>query len=398
MGDVKVSINSTVVISGSLRLHNGSMVIGKCTSCCPCVEVLNNHANYTTGNILMHGPKTTHMPKVFDYKYSKESISLGIFLFSLVSVTVVGNILVFLAVIFHRKLRTVSNMFIVSLSMTDLLLGAFVMIPAALNEVFEEWLLAPGFCSVWVSFDVMLCSASIFNVCLISIDRYFAIISPLHYRTIMTTKRAVLMLTTVWSIATLTSFFPVESGLHNQDVPSLENLTMFSTQPKCIFIVSFPYAVIASSVTILLPIIVALLLYYRVSREAKRQAFFVGTLITSGNILLGHPVPSKHIREPYTRKATITLGIIVGAYVVTWAPFLITNIIEAYFQCVPPKLFIAFVWLGYCNSLINPIIYPLFMRDFRKVYLTALVRCCPFIKQLRRLRKDKIYKGVQKPG
>jgi hypothetical protein len=55
------------------------------------------------------------------------------------------------------------------------LVGTIVMIPAALNEIFGEWICHLAFCSIWVSFDVMLCSASVLNVCLISIDRYVSI-------------------------------------------------------------------------------------------------------------------------------------------------------------------------------------------------------------------------------
>ncbi|XP_060085627.1 5-hydroxytryptamine receptor 6-like [Ylistrum balloti] len=336
-------------------------------------------------------------PEFIGYAYTIQSVFIGIILFSLITLTVAGNVVVLLAVFSNRKLRTVSNMFIVSLSLTDLFVGTIVMIPAALNEIFGEWLLARAFCSIWVSFDVMLTSASILNVCLISIDRYIAIMTPLRYRTLMTNRRAICMLSIVWGIAVLSSFVPVENGLHSPDLPTLENLTIFSEQPQCIFIVSFTYAVIAGSVTILLPIIVALTLYWRVSKEAKRQAFLVGSLIAAGNVLLGQHVASKHIREPFTRKATVTLGIIVGAFVVTWTPFLIANSVDAYFQVIPPKVFTAFVWLGYCNSLINPIIYPLFMRDFRKVYKSMFSRCCPYVKKIKSLRKDKVYRCIPSP-
>jgi ABC-type cobalamin transport system permease subunit len=56
---------------------------------------------------------------------------------------------------------------------------------------------------------------------------------------------------------------------------------------------------------------------------------FVGTLMVTSHVLLGQKVSSKHIREPFTNKATVTLGIIVVAYVVTWAPFFVTNVTES---------------------------------------------------------------------
>lgn len=313
-------------------------------------------------------------------------IVIGAILSLLVLATVIGNVLVFVAVSLRKNLRTVSNMFIMSLSVADFLVGTVVMIPAMLNEIFDEWLFSKTFCSIWASFDVMLCSASILNVCLISLDRYLVIMRPLRYNTIMTNRRAIILLLMCWCLSIISSFVPIETGYHNPDVPSLENLTLYSQRPKCLFIVGMPFALSVSMVTIFLPIVVAFVLYYRVSKEAKRQSCILGTLIAPTNVLLGQKVASKHIREPFTRKATVTLGIIVGAYVATWAPFLIFNIVEAVCGCIHPKLFSATVWLGYCNSLVNPIIYPLFMRDFRRVYMEGLTICCPFIKTLKRAK------------
>lgn len=320
-----------------------------------------------------------------------EKIVIGTFLFTLVLMTIAGNLMVIFAVIFNKKLQTVSNLFIISLSLADLLLGTVVMIPATLNEVFGRWVLARFFCVIWASFDVMLCSASVLNVCLISLDRYIAIMSPLRYKMIVTFRKALLTLAVAWFIAICVSFIPLTSGIHNPDVPSLTNLTFLSDTPQCLFIPSLGFVLIVSTVTILLPIIISFVLYYRVSKEAKRQARFVGILIAPTNMLLGAKVSNKHIREPFSRKATVTLGIIVGAYVVTWAPFLVTNLVDAICRCVPAKLFTAFVWLGYCNSLINPIIYPFFMRDFRKVYSSALFALCPSFTFLQKFRRDKIF-------
>ena len=318
------------------------------------------------------------------------NVLIGIFLFLIIFLTIAGNTLVCLAVLMNRKLRSVSNIFIVSLSLADLLVGTIVMIPAALSEIFQEWILAESFCSIWAGFDVMFSSASVLNVCLISLDRYIAVMSPLRYKVLVTHKRAIAMLAVAWGIAVLASFIPLQTGLHNPDIPSLTNLTLLSDVPQCLFIPSLIYVIIASTVTILLPIIIALILYYRVSKEAKRQACFVGVLITPSNMLLGAKMANKHIREPFTRKATITLGIIVGAYVVTWTPFLVTNLTDAICRCVPPKVFGSFVWLGYCNSLVNPIIYPLFMRDFRKIYIAGFLKICP-CKVIAKVKRDKIF-------
>lgn len=303
------------------------------------------------------------------------AVTLGL----LTLLTLAGNVFVFVAVACDRKLRTVSNLFIVSLSLADLLVGTVVMVPATLSEVCQRWVLGASFCPVWASFDVMLCSASVLNVCLISFDRYLSIMTPLRYNALMTARRAAILLVIAWSIAVASSFVPITNGWHNPEYNSLINLTTSGPVPQCVLRVSLPYALSASFVTILLPITIAFILYCRVSEEAKRQAVFVRSLIAPSRVLLGQELTTSSIREPFTRKATVTLGVIVGAYVVTWTPFLVTNVVDAHCQCVPPKLFGAFVWLGYCNSLVNPIIYPLLMRDFRKVYISHFRAFCPCV-------------------
>ncbi|XP_052777746.1 5-hydroxytryptamine receptor 6-like [Mya arenaria] len=358
------------------------------------ISVFANSTNTLLPRILdvIYGLNESNEQRHFGEKQvSPGSIVTGVVLFFIAALTITGNIMVFAAVIFNKKLRSVSNLFIMSLSMADLLLGTVVMIPATLNEIFGRWILASGFCVVWAGFDVMLCSASVLNVCLISLDRYIAVMSPLRYKVIVTHRRAFAMIAVAWVIAICASFIPLGTGIHNPDLPTLTNLTFLTETPQCLFIPSLTFVLIASTVTILLPIIVAFGLYYRVSKEAKRQACFVGVLIAPSNMLLGAKVANKHIREPFTRKATVTLGIIVGAYVVTWAPFLITNILEALCTCVHVKLFSAFVWLGYCNSLINPIIYPFFIRDFRNVYLTALFNVCPCLTFLQKYKRDRVF-------
>lgn len=326
------------------------------------------------------------------------SIAVGTTLGGIILATIVGNILVVVAVSSNKVLHTVSNIFIVSLSLADLLVGTVVMIPAMLNEIYGRWILAPEFCSIWVSFDVMLTSASILNVSLISLDRYLVIMRPLRYKSLMSTTKALVLLSVIWFIAIMASFLPIENGWHYTEVASLQNLTANSDTPQCVFVVSLPFAATVSSVTILLPILISFTLYYRISKEANRQFCLLRMLATPGNVLLGmQKVSSKTVREPFTRKATVTLGIIVGAYVFTWAPFLTANIVEVFCRCVPPKVFKVFVWLGYCNSLVNPIIYPLFMRDFRKVYFGFLFFCFPFLKTLKKYERGRSERHVNVP-
>ena len=131
-------------------------------------------------------------------------------------VVVVGNSLVVLAVFTTRKLRTVTNMFIVSLACADLLLGVCVLPYSSANELLRRWPFGSFICNAWLAVDVWASTASIFNLCAISFDRYLAIGYPFRYPALMVPRRGRLIVAGVWIVSFLICFPPLigwkESG------------------------------------------------------------------------------------------------------------------------------------------------------------------------------------------
>ena len=92
-------------------------------------------------------------------------------------------------------------------------------------------------------------------------------------------------------------------------------------------------------------------------------------------------------------QVTKTLGVIMGAFTVCWLPFFILALVRAfcheYGQCahaIPDWLNSLFLWLGFANSFLNPIIYARFNRDFRTPFKEILLCRCRDID--RRLRNE----------
>ncbi|CAO1441439.1 unnamed protein product [Diamesa serratosioi] len=120
----------------------------------------------------------------------------------MIIITIIGNTLVILSVITTRRLRTVTNCFVMSLAVADWLVGIAVMPPAVAVHLMGSWHLGWILCDIWISLDVLLCTASILSLCAISIDRYLAVTQPLNYSRRRRSKRlAMLMILVVWILA-----------------------------------------------------------------------------------------------------------------------------------------------------------------------------------------------------
>uniref|UniRef100_A0A8D3A2U7 G-protein coupled receptors family 1 profile domain-containing protein n=1 Tax=Scophthalmus maximus TaxID=52904 RepID=A0A8D3A2U7_SCOMX len=307
---------------------------------------------------------------------------LAFMLTVIILMTVCGNALLIALVFAHRSLRCTSNCFLVSLFLSDLMVALVVMPPAMLNVLCGAWVLWPAFCPIWLCFDVMCCSASILNLCVISLDRYLFIISPLRYKQRMTPARALLLVGAAWGLAALASFLPIEMKWHT---------SYFQLSPsgglsfQCRLRVTLPFALVASVVTFFLPSSAICFTYCRILLAARRQAKRVAALSHPDDSSVRSPtVPQPSVNSERrlahrhgrrALKASLTLGVLLGLFFSAWLPFFITNMAQAVCECVPLALFDAITWLGYCNSTMNPIIYPLFMRDFKRA-LGKLLPCC----------------------
>ncbi|XP_076994076.1 5-hydroxytryptamine receptor 6 [Tamandua tetradactyla] len=293
-----------------------------------------------------------------------------------IALTAAANALLIALICTQPALRNTSNFFLVSLFTSDLMVGLVVMPPAMLNVLYGRWVLARSLCLLWAAFDVMCCSASILNLCLISLDRYLLILSPLRYKLRMTPPRALALVLGAWSLAALASFLPLLLGWHEP------GRARAPAPGQCRLLASLPFVLVASGLTFFLPSGAICFTYCRILLTARRQAVQVASLAAGlpSQALETLQVPrtprpgmeSAESRRLVTKhstkalKASLTLGILLGMFFVTWLPFFVANIAQAVCDCISPGLFDVLTWLGYCNSTMNPIIYPLFMRDFKR--------------------------------
>lgn len=92
----------------------------------------------------------------------------------------VGNLLVIVVFLQDRRLRKVTNFYIISLSVADFLVGA-IGIPSAILTRIGMPRNSIRLCITMLSLLVVLCTISILNLVAVSLDRYWAILHPLDY-------------------------------------------------------------------------------------------------------------------------------------------------------------------------------------------------------------------------
>ncbi|XP_074068452.1 LOW QUALITY PROTEIN: histamine H2 receptor [Macrotis lagotis] len=281
---------------------------------------------------------------------------IGLVLILLILITVFGNVVVCLAVGLNRRLRSLTNCFIVSLAITDLLLGLLVLPFSAACELGQTCNFAKPLCNIYTSLDVMLCTASILNLFMISLDRYYAITAPLRYTMVVTPKRVAIALIFIWLISITFSFLPIHLEWNTQ------NITTSNQTLKCKLQVNKAYGLVDGLITFYIPLLVMCATYYRIFKIAREQAKRINHSYYNKAVT---------IRE---HKATVTLAVVMGAFIICWFPYFTVFVYRGIRGDINETFETIVLWLGYVNSALNPILYAALNRDFRTAYQCLF--CC----------------------
>lgn len=115
-------------------------------------------------------------------------IPTTIFLGLMVLATIIGNVFVIAAILLEKNLQNVANYLILSLAVADLMVATLVMPISILNEVTKTWFLQNEVCDMWITFDMLCCTASILHLVAISVNLYWAVINTDFVRNIEVPK------------------------------------------------------------------------------------------------------------------------------------------------------------------------------------------------------------------
>lgn len=307
------------------------------------------HSNYTTtNNITIPGQNNTLSPHLV-YSEAYKIISATI-IFAIMTLAIFGNVMVILAFRKFHKLRTVTNYFVVSLAVSDILISMLSMPTWAVHVVTgpdPKWeKIDRSALVIWTLTDIICGLTSIFNLTCISVERYICISSPLHYYQRLRARRVIIIIVCIWIIAT---FLAATRGIF-QDT-------------KVVFEVMF------TVVGFFVPLLVMVVMYSLIFRVACKQVKKIDIPMNG---------TTKKFRLRKEIKAAKTLGIVISAFFVCWSPFFVLNffvICRSCYSSIRSDIIIASKWFHYVNSVLNPLIYARMNKDFRDGFTRILLQC-----------------------
>ncbi|XP_063781292.1 histamine H4 receptor [Pseudophryne corroboree] len=350
------------------------------------------------------------------------SILLLLLICFFIVVTVLGNSLVIVAFIEDKRLRNRSNFFLLNLAICDFFIGVFC-IPLYVPYIFSgKWLLGKFLCKIWLVIDNLLCTASAFNVVLISYDRFLAVTMAVTYRSQQQQHcQTVFRMVTVWVLSFLlySPAILIWDYLHNDNLIP-EDLCLPA------YYYSWHFLLAASVFDFLLPLLsisfLNLSIYWSIKKRSRKKAkttlssissnekamseipyiisgalahrpqndLKVKTIImatkkcphfvkqcssrkTKRTGLQSFQAPSTNIRIvklSQDKKMAKSLSVLVCVFGICWAPysFLMTARAACHDYCIASYWFEITFWLLWINSSINPFLYPLCHESFRRAF------------------------------
>ncbi|KAJ7392439.1 hypothetical protein OS493_012102 [Desmophyllum pertusum] len=280
---------------------------------------------------------------------------------SLIILAFVGNVMICVAVLRSPTLRTVPNMFVTNLAVSDILM-AVVCMPISLRVLISgEWPFSSMVCDLQGFCMFSFAIVSLVNMSVIAVNRYFAVCRPFDCKVIFTKRNVLLMIGLLWILPGIASVPPLAGwGYYAYNAGKAFciypfNVNMIYTTIVELLFIAFPMGLIVFSYT------KCFLAIRSSSRELAQME--------------DNPHSANHeSRKAREIRATWTMLFASLGFSLCWLPVSVIDFIDAFTGGgnLPRQVFMLNTFLILTSTTVNPFIYWLRNRDFRKAYREVL--------------------------
>ena len=269
-----------------------------------------------------------------------------------------GNLLTCYAVYRNQRLRTLPNMFVTALGVSDILMSTLCMPFSVVTLFHGRWMFGERFCRFHGFGALTFGMVALGTMGLIAVSRYYCVVRPEKYIVLFKKQRALLYIAVVWCAALVGSLPPIfiKNG-------------RFQFQPgKAMCLYTFEsniaYTVFIECVYVATPFIIITICYAKVFRTVSRS-----------NQVFSRENNLQQLRANVEEaKVTKTLAAVMVGFTCCWLPISVMDNIDAARgeHTLPRQVYLTYAFLAYLSSTINPFIYGAMNRQFRREYKAIL--------------------------
>ncbi|KAL5016741.1 hypothetical protein ScPMuIL_006330 [Solemya velum] len=366
-------------------------------------------AEISNSTILPDLLNTSDIYDIYEYNYEydpsansypkEEIVPLLTFYGLTLVVGLIGNCLVIFSICRYRRLRSITNIFLISLASADLLVVLICVSIKGARFMSYTWAFGEFLCKFvhYVQNVSMICS--VMTLTAMSIERFVAILYPLRAKYLCTKSHAIVVLVIIWVLSVVMGS-PILFGQKIVVVGIVRKATWCIKQWESDSY-SKLYEIYMFIIIFMIPVAVMTIAYAGICRELWKVSTFRASMRTSiqkkpqnGYSQCSSVMPiSKNTKrvgkerksdgeDERTRKQVIQmLIVVVTVFVICWGPILINNLLVG-FNVTPflhtgvlKPLRKTFFLLCYLNSCMNPIIYAFMSKHFRESFKLTCLAC-----------------------
>lgn len=288
---------------------------------------------------------------------------------SIVIVSVVGNIVVIWIIMAHKRMRTVTNYFLLNLAFAEASMSAFNTVINFTYAVHNEWYFGLVYCRFHNFFPIAAVFASIYSMTAIAMDRYVAIIHPLQQR--MSSTETKVVVGVIWVLALLLAF------------PQYYYSTTDQLPDRVVCYIDWPEFTVCDFKKMYY-VSVAILIYF-LPLMVMGCAYLVVGLTLWASEIPGDSSDRYKEQLNAKRKVVKMMIVVVCTFAICWLPFHVYFLLYQFFpdmfqERFIQQIYLAIMWLAMSSTMYNPIIYCCLNDRFRAGFKQAF-HCCPCIPQ-----------------